>query len=161
MNFSNKESEGLRHSPEVDEIEHLHQSLTRVLGGTLTRDYGLQDTEANELVQQALCAYLQLTVSTNDPEAWLISIVCSRAEAMYRERAGASAPPAPDAVRQSARTRDMLKIVRGLERLSPDAQKAVRLRMHDRWSFEDIAAELNVTVKYARHLVATSLKKLR
>lgn len=159
MSVSRNESEGLRHSPEVDEIERLHQSLTRVLGGTLTRDYGLSVAEGNELIEQALCAYLQLTVSTADADAWLISIVCSKAEELYRQRGGGAG--APDAAQASSRAREVLGLVRGLEALPADAQKAVRLRFRDRWSFEDIAAELNVTVKYARHLVAAALKKLR
>jgi len=159
MSVSRNESEGLRPSPEVDEIERLHQSLTRVLGGTLTRDYGLSVAEGNELIEQALCAYLQLTVSTADADAWLISIVCSKAEELYRQRGGGSG--APDAARATSRARSVLGVMRELEALPADAQKALRLRFHDNWSFEDIAAELNVTVKYARHLVATSLKKLR
>lgn len=161
MSVSRNESEGLPHSPELDEIERLHQSLVRVLGGTLTRDFCLSEAEANDLVQQALCAYLQLTVSTSEAEAWLISVVCSRAEALYRQRAGASAVPVPGATQESTRTREVLEVMRGLEALPANAQKAVRLRIHERRSFEDIADELNVSVKYARHLVATSLKKLR
>jgi DNA-directed RNA polymerase specialized sigma24 family protein len=159
MTVSRNEREGLPHAPEVDEIERLHQSLTRVLGGALTRDYGLSAAEGTELIQQALCAYLQLTISAADPEAWLISIVCSKAEELYRKRGGGSA--VPDAALASSRAREVLGLVRGLEALPADAQKAIRLRIREGWSFEDIAAELNVTVKYARHLVATSLKKLR
>lgn len=159
MSVSRNESEGLRHSPEVDEIERLHQSLTRVLGGTLTRDYGLSSAEGNELLQQALCAYLQLTVPIGDPEAWLIAIVCSKAEELYRQRGGRAG--APDVQQATSRAREILGVVRGLEALPADARKAIRLRIHEGWSFEDIAAELDVTVRYARHLVATSLKKLR
>ncbi len=159
MSASHNESEGLRHSSQVEEIERLHQSLIRVLGGTLTRDYRLSAEEGNELIQQALLAYVQLTVPTADPDAWLIAIVCSKAEELYRQRIGGSG--APDAALATSRAREVMGLVRGLEALPAVAQKALRLRFRDRWSFEDIAAELNVTVKYARHLVATSLKKLR
>lgn len=158
MSVSRNESEGPRHSSEIVEIERLHQSLVRVLGATLTRDYCLTEAEAAELIEQALCAYLHLTVSTSNGEAWLIAAVCSKAEELYRKRGSSGAT---DPVQAGARARKVLGVRRGLEALPADAQKAVRLRIRDRWSFEDIAAELDVTVKYARHLVFTSLRRLR
>jgi len=158
MSVSRNESEGRRHSPELDnEIEHLHQSVVRVLGGTLTRDYLLSPDEAQELVQQAICTYLQARPA-GEAEPWVISVVCAHAEKLYRKRAGQQ--DVPDAAKESARIRDLLELLRRLEILAPDARTAVRLHAQ-RWSDEDIAAEMNVTVKYVRLLVRELLKKLR
>ena len=106
---------------------------------------------------------MQLTVPTSDPEAWLIAMVCLKAEAMYHERHGHddAHDDAPDAREVSTQTRERLETVRGLKALPADARKAVELRFLRGWSYEDIAAELNVTVKYARHLVAAAVRKLR
>lgn len=144
MTVSRNESEGLPHSPELEESQRLYQSLTEVFGRTLTREFRLSEAEANDLLQQAVCGYLQLTVPTSDPEMWLIEMVGLKAEALYRERL---------APRE--------RTARGLQALPADAHKALELRFRHGWSYEDIAAELNVTVKYARHLVAAAARKLR
>ena len=159
MSVSRNEPEVPQPSAEVEELERLCESLARVLGPTLRNRYAISEEEGNALLRDACFAFLQLIPPPSGAEVFLITSVFARAEALYRRRCGAE--PVPNAADETAATRNVLSVLRGLELLPPDAQKALRLRFHDRKSYAEIAAELDITAKFAKTLVTKSWAKLR
>lgn len=159
MSVSRKESEGPRHSPELDRTARLYASVTSTLGAALTRDFLMDGDEAEQLVDQAVCLCLQANIAENERKPWCIATILAHAETVYRKRAGAPAPP--DTARETERAREVVRLRRGLEQLPAKEQEAVRLYMYERWPIERIAEKLNWSVKTARRLIAISLKKLR
>jgi len=159
MTVSRNEPEGLRHSAESEEFQKLYHELSRILHGVLATRYHLAESEATALLEDAFYAYMQITVPTSDAESWLTAAICTRAEMLYGARVVRATPPDVDS--DIAHLREMLSTLRGLETLPDKARTAVRLRVHDQLSYEDIASELDVSVVYARHLVRTSIEKLR
>lgn len=157
MSASRNEVEELRHSAELREVERLYRSVVATLGSFLTRRYGLSDAEATALVEEAFYAYLQATAPASEPESWLVSIICSRAETLHRNRDG----EAEAAGHEEHDARAILSSPELLRLLPHNAQQALHLRFEAGWTYEDIGAELQIPVRYAKHLVITSLKKLR
>ncbi|HEY0372630.1 MAG TPA: sigma factor-like helix-turn-helix DNA-binding protein [Thermoanaerobaculia bacterium] len=115
----------------------------------------MNGAQARELLDGALFAYLQVAVATSQPPEWIQTAVLLEAEALYPKR---ETPPFADDVSDA---RKLLDTVRGMGALPASARRALQLRVREGWSFEAIAEELEVSVKYARHLVVSSMAKLR
>jgi len=155
MSASHNESEGLGHSAEVERIEVLYRTLDTALTRVLIQRYVMTDTEARSLLEEALYAYLQVTVPTSEPHSWINATVMMRAEELYPKRGTSSLPD------DIAEARKLIETVRGLDTLPDNARRALRLRALEQWSYEDIAADLGITVRYARRLVVSSIAKLK
>ena len=154
MTVPRNEPVGLRPSAEAEAFQRLFQSLSNTLLGVLTEKYLLSEEDAIVLLQDAFYAFTQLTVPTSEAEEWLTASICLSAAKISRRR--------KEAVDEDiAEIREMLDRQRAFQVLPAQARRAVRLRVHEERSFEEIAEELNVTVDAARRLVRTSVEKLR
>ena len=165
MSVSRNETEGLRHSEELRnaercaEIEQLYQSLSSVLVSIVSAAYRLHEADVISLLDETLYAYLVLSVPVAEAEAWVITEVHARAQALSGMPAADAPVPAFRAA--AARSRRLLATLQGLELLAPHARRAVQLRIRDGLSYEAVALELEITVDYAKRLVARSMTKLR
>ncbi|HEV7240811.1 MAG TPA: sigma factor-like helix-turn-helix DNA-binding protein [Thermoanaerobaculia bacterium] len=155
MSISGKEAVGLRHSADAEEIDRLYQSLSGVLFGVLTERYGLTVPDAEFVIEDTFSAYMTSKAAVSDAQGWLISTVCEEAETLQQIRAFEEALP-----EASRDTRDRELTRRALATLPENAREAVRLKFHERKSYDDIAATLDVAVHYAERLVATSVTKV-
>ena len=159
MSVPRKESEGPRHSPEVDQTVRLYQSVRADLGSVLTRDFLMAADEAERLVDEAICVCLQTGIAEDKRRPWCIASILAQAEKVYRKRAAEEA--SAEIARKAERAREIVRLRRGLEQLPAKEQEAVRLYMYEGWPVEAIAEKLNWSEAAARRLIAIALKKLR
>lgn len=158
MTVSRNESEGVPQTPEREELKRLCQALNSGLLPLLASRYLLDETQASTLLEEGCISYLQEQPPPPDAEAWVTALVLLHAEESCPHRVEPA--PAEELDDEIARAQAFVREVDRLEALPPDAQRALRLRAGG-WTHEDIAADLNVTVVYAKRLVRASLRKRR
>lgn len=148
------ESRVLRRSLDIGESERLYQSIGAEVVSTLTTLYVMDESEVRLLVKEACDQYV-LDDALPDPKAWITAAVSTHVESRYAKRGAAVPAPA------SAGADASVVMQEGLASLGPHARRALWLRYCEGWEFEDIAADLNLSVKGVQHLIIKSLKKLR
>jgi RNA polymerase sigma factor (sigma-70 family) len=156
MGISSDDAERLRGRATAAEIEQLERDLRPCLLRTMTASFGVPDADAEMLLSDVFVAFLTASAMVSEPRGWLIAEACRVASA-YRRRA---APP--DATAEELQAVDDGLLVREAMALLPTrAREALRLRFRELWSYDEIAAELNVVTPYAKSLVRKALEKLR
>jgi DNA-directed RNA polymerase specialized sigma subunit, sigma24 homolog len=140
-------------------VERIYRRSGQALKRAVMLWYRCSPDEADVILKEALKA----TIAGPDAidNEWFIgagSREASTGNSPYAFEAGVPPDPAAEEV-EALRAKIFLR--RATEALSKEAQEALRLRYHERCSYEEIAKQLDVTVRYAQRLVFGSLQKLR
>lgn len=135
----------------------LYESFGGFLQGLLVRQFQVPPEDAELLVCEAFCVYIQMGVPVTNQRAWLISATCSTANAWLQRR---GLPQANNA--EIAQTAGKLLSHREALALLPKrAREALRLRFDEKMDYPEIAAELGVSTFMAKHYVAKGVARLR
>ena len=158
MSDERDDREQLGHSAESEETERLYQSVGAVAAQLLQREYGLTDAVIHSIVADAFFGYTGAQQNFPDPESWLADAIFDRARRYIRLR---GMDEHPDHEEDPAHVRTLVLTKAALRMLSPTARRALLLRYRERRSYEDIAADLGVTVRAAEKLVMNAESQLR
>ena len=138
--------------------------LYETVGGpvlrTLTGRFRLSPEEAKALLNMVCVVAMQQDVRNR--EAWAVVYACKRAQTLRRwQDQGTAAPPPDITVEELEALREVVLVGKALATLTEHGRQALRLRFRERRSYAEIAAELDISAKYAKYLVFQSLKRLR
>ena len=156
------------------EIEELYRRHARRLAGYLMRATGDAEVAADltaETFAAALVARDRYRSELGAPSTWLYGIAAHKlgdwrrrgyAEDRARRRLGIERPPlSEDDVAELARLAAEVSVVELLEELPSEQRKAVRARLLDERSYEEIAGAEGVSEAAIRKRVSRGLAGLR
>ena len=133
----------------------LCDSLVAMLTRRLTAGFGIPPGEAAAMVREARLALLMNVAPVPDPETWLVGLVSEMGRAYWQR----GLPP--DATAEEARAIAELAFTSAaVATLSPRLREALRLRFHEKKTFREIAAELDVAEPYALRMVTRGVTKV-
>jgi len=136
----------------------LYETLGGMLQSLLTRKFGLPPEVAEMLVLETFKNYCgEEDGRPHDANAWLIGAACHSAKA-YLQRRGLAITDTADDERE---IENLLFHREALDALPKAAREALWLRFRLRRTYDEIAAELDVSSYYAEQLVAKAGAKLR
>lgn len=128
-------------------------AVTEMLVRRLTGSFGIPTEDAVRIVRDARVTLLGI-LHVSDPETLLLEIACDTARAYWRSALPDATPAETRALEEIAFTGA------ALASLAPRVREALRLRFHDRRTYAEIAAELDVVPAYARRMVWRALARI-
>jgi RNA polymerase sigma factor (sigma-70 family) len=141
--------------PAEPALRVLYETLGSDLQRFVARKFGVPPEAAESLVHEA---FVQVVAERpDDAKAWLTGAACRGAKA-WLQRRGLAVTDAPDDARE---VENLLFCRDALASLPRSAREALRLRFQERLTYEEIAAELDVSAHYAMRLVSKAGEKLR
>jgi RNA polymerase sigma factor (sigma-70 family) len=159
MSIERDDSGALPRSAESGEVERLFDSVAGVLGGMLMRDYGLSEAAIETVLRDAFLGFVDSRGTIpGDPRAWLTGQILERATEHLRLR---GIEPEPDPAADARRMLNLIYTQAALATLQKKARQALMLLFHEQKSYEEIAADLEVSVRYAQRLVTRAMAQLR
>jgi DNA-directed RNA polymerase specialized sigma24 family protein len=150
--------------PQPSALAQATASLYESVGGVLLRfladRFGLPPKEAEALLGEA--CYEAVRQNVRNREAWTIAFSCNGAQTLRRRHDEGTAAPPPDITLEEIEAlRGVVLVSKALFTLTEHGREALRLRFRERRSYAEIAAELDISTRYAKHLVFQSLQRLR
>jgi RNA polymerase sigma factor (sigma-70 family) len=133
----------------------LYETLGSDLQRFVARKFGVPPEEAGSLVHEAFIQFV--AERPDDARAWLIGAACRGAKT-WLQRHGLGVTDSPDDARE---VENLLFCRDALASLPQRSREALRLRFQERLTYEEIAAELDVSAHYAMKLVSKAGEKLR
>lgn len=138
-----------------DDVDALYAAIGGLLVRTMPDMVGITRDEALQVVWDSFVSFFS-SRPESPPFDWIVSAALT---SRYRQkrRAGVplAAPPDPMQPQEPA------PLSRAFASLSPREREAVRLALTEKLSAAEIAAELGVSLKYAKALVQRATAKLR
>jgi RNA polymerase sigma factor (sigma-70 family) len=142
------------------QAQRLYESVGGVLLRMLTGRFGLPPEEAAALLSRVCLEAVEKDVENR--EAWTIAMTCNGAKTLRRWHDDGTAPPPPDITLEELEAlRGVVLVGKALATITERGREALRLRFREQRSYAEIAAELDITQRYAERLVAKSLARLR
>lgn len=137
-------------------IERLYEKCAGALRETLQSSFGAPPDAAEAMVNEAFGALI--TSSAHDEEAYVIAAAC-RIATQYQAAQEIRIPP--DVLAAEARAiRDRVVVRHAIDTLPKRAQEALRLRFVEGRTLAEVAAQLNIHLRYAKRLVLGSIDRL-
>jgi RNA polymerase sigma factor (sigma-70 family) len=160
MNPTEDEAGRPQRSDVAEAAARLYESVGGPLLHVLTDRFRLSQEEAKALL--SLVCLRAMTQDVKNREAWAVVSACHGAQTLRRRHDQGTAAPPPDiTVEELEALREVVLVGKALATITRHGREALRLRFHEQRSYAEIAAELDVTEKYAKHLVFRSLQRLR
>jgi DNA-directed RNA polymerase specialized sigma24 family protein len=150
--------------PEQSAAAQAAARLYEAVGGpvlrTLTGRFRLSPDEAEALLSMVCVFAVEQDVRYR--ESWAVVSACNDAQALRRRLDQGKAAPPPDiTVEEIEALREVVLVGKALNTIPKKGREALRLRFREQRSYAGIAAELDITQQYAKHLVFKSLQRLR
>jgi RNA polymerase sigma factor (sigma-70 family) len=140
--------------------ERLYESVGGVVLRLLTGKFRLPPEEAQALLCRVCVEAVKQEL--REREAWTIVMACNGAKTLRRwHDEGTAAPPPDITVEEIEALREVVLVNKALATLTERGRQALHLRFRERRSYAEIAAALDISTKYAEHLVFRSLERLR
>ena len=170
MTHSNEDATGPAHpdhGPDRRDERPLYEALGGLLLRVITHRYEVPPEDAASVLDEAFLAYYAMQTPPRDARAWLIAAVCALGKA-YRERQGGLRGEGGGARGEGHGIEDDVRAVRdlvwyreALATLPRIAREALRLRVAEGKSYEEIAAILDLSADAAQRMVAKAAAKVR
>jgi RNA polymerase sigma factor (sigma-70 family) len=135
----------------------LYEQMGGVVEYVITRIFGIGEKDAQSLALEVLLAYEVIKPRPPDVNAWLIAGACANAK-RHLERRGLTTGDEAEKTRAAER---WLREKEALDLLPERCRTVLRLRYDEGKTFEEIAAELGVTLRSAKRMVLDAGEKLR
>lgn len=159
MNPTEDEAGPLQRSDMAQAVARLYESVGGVVLRTLADRFRLSPADAEVLLWTACFDAVMRKVEK--PESWAIVNASNGAKTLRRWRDQGTAAPPPDiTVEELEALREVAPVGKALGTLTASGREALRLRFREGRSYAEIAAELDVTQRYAKLLVFRSLARL-
>jgi RNA polymerase sigma factor (sigma-70 family) len=145
-------------------LEEIYVATSRVLHSIPMRRYGLSREDAEELVQETWCLFLEQRATVRNPKAWLAGTVanlCRRAiQERYRDRDRSEKHPAPcDVVDAESDARIIIE--QALGRLDDRTRSLCELIGLEQWSYDEVSDRLDLPLGSVGPLYMRAKSKLR
>jgi len=131
-----------RHPSAGEEIERPYESLGVLVQRTLTKRFAVPPRDAEKLAREILCEYVTRSTMVDDPKECLMAMA-GESGRTWQRRNGIT--PGSEA----------------LAGLPETVREMVRLRVEERRTYQEIAAEMGVTAYYAEAAVKKAMATLR
>jgi RNA polymerase sigma factor (sigma-70 family) len=145
-------------------FDELYVAASRVLHAIPMRRYGLSREDAEELVQETWCLFLEQRANVRNSKAWLAGTMvnlCRRAiQERYRDRDRAEKRPAPR-VSVDAESDARIIIDQALEKLDDRSRALCELIGLEQWSYDEVSAHLAIPAGSVGPLYMRAKTKLR
>jgi RNA polymerase sigma factor (sigma-70 family) len=160
MNPTEDEAGRPQRSDAAEAAARLYESVGGPVLRVLTDRFRLSQEEAQELL--GLVCLRAMTQDVKNRVAWAVVSACNGAQTLRRwHDLGLAAPPPDITVEKLEALQEVVLVGKALALITEHGRKALRLRFREQRSYAEIAAELDITEKYAKHLVFRSLQRLR
>lgn len=155
MTAERDESKGLRRSQPNDDEGLFAWAIGMTTGWLLAT--GIPPAVAEEIQNGVYLDYSRFKSSINDARAFLLNRIEAAAEE-YWETHGLD--PKPGIQSQAPHPLDLIRARVALDVLTPAARRAVEMVFFEGRTYEEVAAELNVSVAYALRLTRKAVLKV-
>ena len=127
------------------------------IGSSLMTD-GLSPAEVYCIVRDSVHQCRAFQRNVNNPLLFLVDHITRRAR-RYMERRGMTPPSIAE--QETPHIRDIIRTNEAVDSLTGNARRAVYLLFYENKSYEEIADELDVHVRYVRRLLQGAVEQLR
>jgi RNA polymerase sigma factor (sigma-70 family) len=148
---------------EVD-LETLYTNSLRLLHGIARRRFGLDRDDAEELVQESWCLFLEQRAKVNQPRAWLAGTVANLCRQQItrrcRSRNNVSVDDAPQLAYEVAADSALI-LGQLLDRADDRTRALAEMIGIERLSYDEVSAALNIPLGSVGPLYMRAKSKLR
>jgi RNA polymerase sigma factor (sigma-70 family) len=145
-------------------FEEIYVAAKRVLQSIPMRRYGLTREDAEELVQETWCLYLEQRATVRNPKPWLAGTImnlCRRnIQERYRDRDRSEKLPAP-IVSVDATSDAKMILDQAFAKLDDRSRMLCELIGLEQWSYDEVSAHLGVPLGSVGPLYLRAKTKLR
>ena len=145
-------------------FEEIYAAAKRVLQTIPMRRYGLTREDAEELVQETWCLYLEQQATVRNPKPWLAGTImnlCRRnIQDRYRDRERAEKNPLP-VMTVDAKSDARLILDQAFTKLDDRSRTLCELIGIEQWSYDEVSEHLGVPVGSVGPLYLRAKTKLR
>jgi RNA polymerase sigma factor (sigma-70 family) len=152
------QDEDYRH-PSAEEGIELYESLGGRLQRTLMNRFAVPPPDAERLVFEVFFSYVTRRATVDDPKRWLTAKTWESGVTWQRRHAETPQPEIAAAELQEWRER--LLVPGALEALPAPVREMVRLRFAEERTYEEIAAEMGVSMFYVKTAVNKARERLQ
>jgi DNA-directed RNA polymerase specialized sigma24 family protein len=146
----------------LDELDDLYAALSPSLRRTLAFSFPISDMEAQAVVLEAFLGCLTFMPPGWEPSDWITRLACENARGLALAQAGPPALPEPPEPPGAERSLELYVLYeRALGTLPGKQRQALTMLLIESKSYFEIAAELDVTVVYAKKLIRAAAAHLR
>jgi len=143
----------------ADEVDAMYAGATRVLRGIAQRRFGMSPEDAEEVVQETWCLYLEKQRAVRSAKPWLAATtanLCRQAiEKRCRERGVESPEPATE------RSDASLIVSEALTRIDSRSRTLCELIGLERWAYDEVSQHLGLPIGSVGPLYLRAKAKLR
>jgi RNA polymerase sigma factor (sigma-70 family) len=143
-------------------IEALYQSTRRVLFGISTRRYGMDAADAEELIQEAWCLYLQKRLTIRAAKPWLAGTIVNlcRQEITRRARHD-QVDESFDEMSMRSHSDDAMIVDQALGRIDERSRSLIRMISLENRSYEEVSRASGLPVGSIGPMLIRAKTKLR
>jgi RNA polymerase sigma factor (sigma-70 family) len=145
-------------------VEEIYRVSRRVMYSIPQRRYGLSSEDAEELVQEAWCIFLEQRATIRNPKTWLTGTVanlCRRAiQERYRQRARDERQPEPETSVNAVSDAGLI-VRQALDRLDDRSRALCELIGMEQRSYDEVSAAMGIPLGSVGPLYIRAKSKLR
>jgi len=149
-----------------EQIEAIYEEYLPLLIGIAVGRFGVPESDAETLAHEVFTDFMLKSARVTEVRAWLVASICNASRYYGRVRGRSEALPDtfaetadPHLMRALDMWPDQLAAREAVALTTPRCQLVLRLRFFEGYTIPEIAAELNITKRYATKLVGECLRQ--
>jgi RNA polymerase sigma factor (sigma-70 family) len=150
------------------DVGALYEEYRELLLHVACRKFSVPDSDAENLMQEVFLAYMQTEARVEDTKAWLVAAMCNASRYYWRTESHTEAFPKdigdhtdPASNGLADRMAMTLTLRKALRYLQPKCRETLYLHYFEGRSAQDVAHEMDTTLRYAEKLIHNCLKRFR
>lgn len=144
-------------SGSTESVRDLRAWAGRVMGGALLRK-GLPKAAVETILEETFRDLAPFEKSLANPRTFIVKLALRKAAVHLKLR---GLEPAADPETETPHLLALVRTQAALETLPANARSALWMLFHEKKSFGEVAAELDVSIPYVQRLVKNALRTIR